>query len=291
MKAVTSFKDLNFNLKDFIYVIIGACLSASAVVWFVRPGSLIPAGMSGVTMLILMGVESQFALQLSYGIVYLVLNLILLSFVFNKLGKKFLTLSFLHVGLTSILVTLLPDIHITSDPVLIAVFGAILNGLGSTLTLRANGSTGGTDFIAIYYSMVKNKPQWDKIMIFNGLLLVYSGWTYQWDIAFYSIIYQFVSTKIVDTYHNRYKLSSIHVVTCQPDVVSKAMLSVTRHGLTKTDAFGVFKQSDTSILYMVASDFELDAIIKAIKESDPKAFIEISTVERVEGNYRQKPLE
>ena len=59
----------------------------------------------------------------------------------------------------------------------------------------------------------------------------------------------------------------------------------------RKNAFGVFKQSDTSILYMVASDFELDAIIKAIKESDPKAFIEISTVERVEGNYRQKPLE
>lgn len=291
MKVVTSLKSFNITLKDILYVIMGSFLSAAAVVWFVKPGALIPAGMSGVTMLILMGVESQFALQLSYGLVYLVLNLILLSFVIRKLGRKFLLLSFIHVFLTSTLISVLPFVKVTQDIVLVAIFGGILNGLGSTITLRANGSTGGTDFIAIYYSMVKNKPQWDKIMFFNGALLIYSGWTYNWDMAFYSIIYQFVSTKIIDTFHNRYKLSRIQVVTKNADKVSAAMLEVTRHGITKTDAMGMFKQSDINLLYMVASDFEVERIINAIKQSDPKAFIEISTVERVEGNYRQKPLD
>lgn len=291
MKVVTSLKSFNITLKDILYVIMGSFLSASAVVWFVKPGALIPAGMSGVTMLILMGFESQFALQLSYGLVYLVLNLILLSFVIRKLGSKFLLLSFIHVFLTSTLISVLPFVKVTQDIVLVAIFGGILNGLGSTITLRANGSTGGTDFIAIYYSMVKNKPQWDKIMFFNGALLIYSGWTYNWDMAFYSIIYQFVSTKIIDTFHNRYKLSRIQVVTKNADKVSAAMLEVTRHGITKTHAMGMFRQSDTNLLYMVASDFEVERIVNAIKQSDSKAFIEISTVERVEGNYRQKPLD
>lgn len=291
MKVVTSLKSFNITLKDILYVIMGSFLSAAAVVWFVKPGALIPAGMSGVTMLILMGFESQFALQLSYGLVYLVLNLILLSFVIRKLGRKFLLLSFIHVFLTSTLISVLPFVKFTQDIVLVAIFGGILNGLGSTITLRANGSTGGTDFIAIYYSMVKNKPQWDKIMFFNGALLIYSGWTYNWDMAFYSIIYQFVSTKIIDTFHNRYKLSRIQVVTKNADKVSAAMLEVTRHGITKTDAMGMFRQSDTNLLYMVASDFEVERIVNAIKQSDSKAFIEISTVERVEGNYRQKPLD
>lgn len=291
MKVVTSLKSFNITLKDILYVIMGSFLSASAVVWFVKPGALIPAGISGVTMLILMGFESQFALQLSYGLVYLVLNLILLSFVIRKLGRKFLLLSFIHVFLTSTLISVLPFVKVTQDIVLVAIFGGILNGLGSTITLRANGSTGGTDFIAIYYSMVKNKPQWDKIMFFNGALLIYSGWTYNWDMAFYSIIYQFVSTKIIDTFHNRYKLSRIQVVTKNADKVSAAMLEVTRHGITKTDAMGMFRQSDTNLLYMVASDFEVERIVNAIKQSDSKAFIEISTVERVEGNYRQKPLD
>ena len=288
---MTSLKKLNISIRDIIFVVCASLFSSAAVVWFVRPGQLIPAGISGTTQLIIMGFETQFGIVMSYGLVYLIINLILLSFVFNKLGKKFLILSFIHVFLTSTFIEVLPMLNITQDIVLVAIFGGMLNGIGSTISLRAQGSTGGTDFIAIYYSMVKNKPQWDKIMLFNGALLIYAGWTYNWDIAFYSIIYQFVSTKLIDTYHNRYKLSSIHVVTKRPDEVSQAMLAVTRHGITKTDAIGVFKQQETSILYMVASDFELKCISKAIMEADEKAFIEISTVDRVAGNYRQKPLD
>ena len=291
MKRAINLKSFNISVKDIIYIVVGALFSSAAVVWFVRPGSFIPSGMSGTTMLIILGFETQMGIVISYSIVYLILNMVLLGFVFGKLGTKFLLLSFIHVFLTSLLIGVLPPLHLTSDPVLLAVFGGVLNGFGSTIALRANGSTGGTDFIAIYYSMVKNKPQWDKIMLYNGALLIYAGYTYNWTTAFYSIIYQFVSTKLVDTYHNRYKLSSLHVVTHHPDEVSKAMLAVTRHGITQTDAIGVFKQKETTILYMVASDFEVQRIVDAIKEVDRKAFIEISTVDRVEGNYRQKPLE
>lgn len=291
MKPVTKLKNLNITFKDILFVVVGSCFSSLAVVWFVRPGALIPAGLSGTTMLITMEAQSKFAINLSYSIVYLVLNLVILSYVYNKLGKKFLTLSFINIFLTSILVAVLPEINLTDDLVLIAVFGGMLNGIGSSFALRANGSTGGTDFIAIYYSMVKNKPQWDKIMMFNGALLLYSGWTYNWDMALYSIIYQFVSTQIINTYHNRYKLSSIHVITQHADVVSEAMLKVTRHGITQTEGVGVFHQKNTSILYMVASDFELKCITKAVLEVDPKAFIEVSTVDRIVGNYRQKPLD
>ena len=284
-------KKMNLKLNEVLMVILAAFLSAAAVAWFVRVGNLIPAGMSGVSMLILMGFESNYDVILPFGPIYLVLNFILFMFVRKKLGKKFLALSFLHVLLTSLFVEILPPISITQDEFLIPIFGAILNAFGVTLALRANGSTGGTDFIAIYYSMVKNKPQWDKIMFFNGALLIYSGSMYNWDLAFYSIIYQFVSTKIVDTYHNRYKLSSLNIITENPHDVSQAVLRTTRHGITQTDGLGVFKQEKKSILYLVANDFEVKNIVEAIKSSDPKAFIEISPVGRVEGNYRQKPLD
>lgn len=284
------------NLKlikpiNIVLVVMGALFSALAVTQFVRVGNLIPAGMSGLSQLILMESSSKLGITLSYGLVYLILNTILLSFVFNKLGKKFLALSFLHVILTSIFIEIIPSFSITHDDILIPIFGGILNGVGSSLALKANGSSGGTDFIAIYYSMVKNKPQWDKIMYFNAALLIYSGWQYNWDLAFYSIIYQVVSTKIVDTYHDRYKLSSINIITTHADDVSKAILDTTRHGITMTEGIGVFKQEHRSILYLVANDFEVNKIVNAIKAADEKAFIEISSVERIEGNYRQKPLD
>lgn len=284
------------NLKkikpiNIVLVLLGSLFSAIAITSFVRVGNLIPSGMSGLSMLILMESQSRLGITLSYGFVYILLNGILLSFVYKKLGPKFLILSFTHVVMTSVFVEIMPPLSLTHDEVLIPIFGGILNGLGSSLALKANGSAGGTDFIAIYYSMVKNKPQWDKIMYFNAALLIYSGWQYNWDLAFYSIIYQVISTKIVDTYHDRYKLSSLNIITTIPNEVSEAILKTTRHGITKTQGLGVFKQVEVSILYLVANDFEIKSIVKAIKEVDHKAFIEISTVERVEGNYRQKPLD
>lgn len=277
--------------QNIILVVLGSLFSALAITSFVRVGDLTPAGMSGVSMLLLKESEMRLGITLSYGMVYLLLNALLLAFVYTKLGKKFLFLSFLHVILTSFFVEIMPPLSITHDEILIPIFGGVLNGLGSTLALKANGSAGGTDFVAIYYSMVKNRPQWDKIMIFNAALLVYSGWQYNWNLAFYSIIYQFVSTKIIDTYHDRYKLSSLNIITTLPNEVSHAIWETTRHGITQTDGLGVFKQESRSILYMVANDFEVNKIVSSIKVADPKAFIEISNVQRIEGNYRQKPLD
>lgn len=284
------------NLKlikpiNIILVVMGSVFSALAITAFVRVGQLVPSGMSGLSQLLLMEFSSKLNITLSYGLVYLALNAILLSFVYNKLGKKFLFLSFLHVILTSILIEIMPEFNITKDQILIPIFGGLLNGIGSSLALKANGSAGGTDFIAIYYSMVKNKPQWDKIMYFNAALLIYSGWQYNWNLALYSIIYQVVSTKIIDSYHDRYKLSSLTIITANADAVSKAILETTRHGITRSEAMGVFKQEARSILYLVANDFEVKKIVEAVKLADDKAFIEISTVQRIEGNYRQKPLD
>ncbi len=281
----------NIELKQIIMVSLGSLLSAFAITNFVRIGNLIPSGMSGTSQIIILEAKRLMNVDLPFGIIYFLLNLFLLSLVFKKLGRKFLTLSFMHVILTSILVSIIPSFNITHDKFLIPIFGGILNGLGSTLALRANGSAGGTDFIAIYYSIVKNKPQWDKIMFFNGALLIYSGWTYNWDLAFYSIIYQVISTKIIENYHDRYKLSSFNIVTEMPDAVCTAILKSTRHGITKTDGVGFYHNRPKTILYMVANAFETQKIIDAITLIDPDAFIEISSVDRIEGNYRQKPLE
>ncbi|RNM29094.1 YitT family protein [Erysipelothrix rhusiopathiae] len=283
--------------KHIVGIVVGALFSALAIKTFVRPGNLIPAGAGGLTILLLKESSRLFGIELSYGIVFFLINAIVLIFVWKKLGRRFLALSFLHVGLVSLfveilpVVTVLPNVDPNDQLILLAIFGGVMNGVGSSFALKVGGSAGGIDFVAIYYSMVKNKPMGDKIMYFNITLLIYSGFVYGWMLALYSIIYQFVSTQVIDHYHDRYKLSSLHIITDLPTEVSDAVMAVTRHGITKIDGIGMFKQKYKAVLYIVVNQFELACIIDAITHTDPKAFIEISSVERIEGNYRQKPLE
>ncbi|WZU00477.1 DUF2179 domain-containing protein [Erysipelothrix sp. D19-032] len=68
-------------------------------------------------------------------------------------------------------------------------------------------------------------------------------------------------------------------------------MSVTRHGITQLNGMGVYKHQYRAMLYMVVNEFEIKSIVDQVVAADPKAFIEVSSVERIEGNYRQKPLD
>lgn len=277
--------------RHVIGITFGSLFSAAAIKLFVQVGTLVPSGVAGISSLLVMEFDKFFGIKLSFSVLYLLVNLGILSFVFKHLGKKFITLSLMHVVLTSIFVEILPITKITNDMILIAVFGGLMNGIGVSIALKMNGSAGGSDFIAIYFSKVKNKPMWDKIMYFNIAMLLYFGWQYNWNLAFYSIIYQVISTRIIDTYHDRYKLSSIRIITTMPEEVSTEILKTVRHGITKLDGMGMYKRRDKSLLYMVVNTFEVDKIVKASKVADPCAFIEIGSVDRIEGNYYQQPLD
>lgn len=275
----------------YIGIVISAFLSSFALKVFVTQAHLVSSGITGLVLLIEKEVETFFSMTISFGILYFVINTLILLFVYKHLGKKFVTFSLLHVVLTSLFVEVIPNIHLTNDIMLLSIFGGIINGLGISLALKLGGSSGGTDFVAVYYSMVKKKPMWHKVMIFNVMLLMYNGWRFDWTLSLYSIIYQFISTEMISNFHDRYTLSSLRIVTEKPQEVSQAIFDVVRHGITRLDGQGVYSKKNHSMLYMVVNSFEIKEVLNAIKKTDSRAFIEISKVDRIEGNFRQRPLE
>lgn len=272
-------------------VIFGALLSSLALKLFVQKAQLVPSGITGVTTLFQKELSSVFGINISFGPLFLLLNVLVFLFVSKHIGKKFVTLSFIHVGFTSLFVSMIPRISLTDDVLLLTIFGGILNGLGISLALKMGGSSGGLDFISVYYATVKNRPMWHNVLIFNMFLLLYNGWRYDWTLSFYSIIYQFISTEILSNFHDRYKLSSLRIITIYPNEVSEAILKQVRHGITRFEGYGMFQKKKRYMLYMVVNSFEIKEVLNAIKETDPHAFIEVSTVNRIEGNYHQRPIE
>ena len=187
--------------------------------------------------------------------------------------------------------SLIPYYTITQDPLLISVFGGLINGFAIGMALRSNASSGGTDFIAIYLSMKYNMPTWNWILGANGVILVCAGLLFGWNQALYSIIFQFVSTEIVNSLHQRYKLTKINVVTNIPDAICDAVFHTCRHGVTKVKCEGGYTDEEHWLLLMTINTYQLKDVIDSIRKADSKAFITINHVERIIGNYYQKPLE
>ncbi len=284
-------KKIRHILTITTIVVFSSFLYSLSMNAFVDAGNLFPGGFSGISLLISRGAKMYFNLDIPFSIPYFSLNILVTILVFKYVGKMFIAYSVLWYTSTSIFTTILPVFPLTSDTLLIAVFGGILSGLGMALALRNNASSGGLDFIAIYASSRFNVSTWNYVFIFNSGVLLIAGLMFGWTQALYSIIFQFCSTQIINEMHTRYKLKNLYIITTIPDEVCDAIFRTTRHGITKLWGEGAYSHEPKCFLFMTLNAYQVPEVVDSIRMVDPKAFINVATSERIFGNYYQKPLE
>lgn len=279
------------DLKTFVMITISALVYSIAMKAFVEAGNLYPGGFSGLSRLLSQVLKDYFNINVGFGIIYLLLHVFPTILVYKYVGHRFTIFSMIQFSLVSIFVEILPSFPLTQDMLLIAVFGGILGGTGISIALKQNASSGGTDFIAIYFANKFNVSTWNYIMVGNMCILLLAGYLFGWNAALYSIIYQFCSTQIVNSRHDRYKLTNLMIVTENPNEVCEAIFKTCRHGITMIDGKGAWSKLDKKLLYMTINAYQVQEVVKAIQQADPKVFINISKTERIVGNYYQKPLD
>ena len=188
-------------LKSFACVILASCLMAFNIKPFVRAGELVPGGITGMTLLIQRIMLKYANITVPYSVLNISLNAIPAIIGFKLISKRFTGYSVLMIVLNSFLVDLIPSYKVTTDPLLIALFGGLLNGLAISIALYGKASSGGTDFIAVYIHRKWNISSWNIILGFNIILLLTSGMLFGFEASLYSIVFQFVSTQAIDTFH------------------------------------------------------------------------------------------
>ena len=275
--------------KRLIFVTVGACLIAFNIKSFVRTGGMFPGGFSGITILIQQICEKYFHFAMPYTVAYIPLNLIPVYIGLKYLGKKFTFYSFYVIALSSVVTDIIPDITITYDPLLIAIFGGLINGVAICLCLFVGASAGGTDFISIYFSEKKGIDAWNYIFLGNVCILITAGILFGFDRALYSIIFQFVTTQIIQTLYKRYQKHTLWIITSQPSAVYAKIAQMTHHDATLFKGTGCFQGTERNMVYSVVGTEEVSKIMKAIKEIDPKAFVNVMKTEQVNGRFYKRP--
>lgn len=286
---------MNFTKNDMKYVsmiLISSIVYSIGIVSFVHSGNLFPGGFAGLSRLLSEITSTYLNFPIHFSVFYFLMNFFSALFVWKKhIGKKFVVYSILWFSLTAFFTACFPYYSITNDPLLLAVFGGVINGFAIGISLQNNASSGGTDFIAIYFSMKYNKPTWNYIMMLNALILICAGLLFGWNQALYSIIFQFVSTQVVNSMHQRYRSTRIDVITNEPDEICDAVFHTCRHGITKIPCEGGYTDKPHWMLLVTVNTYQLKDVITIIRKTDPKAFITLNSVERIIGNYYQKPLD
>lgn len=277
--------------RRLVVVLAAAVLMALNIRIFVRNGGLYPGGATGLAILIQGVFEKFFHISISYTLVNVILNAIPVYIGFRYIGKKFTGYSLIMIFVSSILVDILPEIKLTSDTLLISIFGGMINGAAISMCLSVDATSGGTDFISIFLSQKSGKDSFNLILGFNVVILVLAGLLFGWDKALYSIIFQYASTQILHFLYRNYQQVTLFVVTTKPVEISKMIYELSGHGATIMNGKGSYLKEDRAVVYSVIDAPDAGNIEKKMHTIDERAFVNCITTKEIKGNFYFRPKE
>jgi len=284
-------KLLETDIVRIFIVTVAAFVLAVNLKSFVWAGQLVPGGLSGITVLLQRVFVRYFDITLPYTPIYLLFNAAPILLSLRNLGKRFTLYSIIMIVLSGIFTDLLPSIPITYQLPLISIFGGLINGAVISACLFANATSGGLDFVAVYFSEKRGIDAWNYILAFNAFTICISGYLFGWDTALYSIIFQYTSTQIVRTLYRKYKQDTLLIITEKPQEVYECIKKETNHDATLFTGKGCYRREERTMVYSVVAGDEVRKVTELIKQVDDVAFINVIRTEQIGGRFYRRPNE
>jgi uncharacterized membrane-anchored protein YitT (DUF2179 family) len=271
--------------KQIILVLLGGVVTAAGLQFFLLPNHLIDGGVTGISIIIarLTG--------LPIGLFLILLNIPFLVLGYKKFGKTFAVLS--SVGIATL--ALMTSVHVphglTDVPLLGAVFGGIVVGIGVGIVVRYGGIIDGTDTIALLIDRVTVFSIGEAIMAINGLIIACSGFVFGWDAALYSLIAYFVAHKAIDiTVEGLNESRSVWIVSMQVRAIGKAINEVIEEPVTYVKESDVKAKEPHGVLLAVTTRFEEEKVKAAARSVDPHAYMVVTRAHEVMGRISSGSL-
>lgn len=271
--------DLRNNILEYVYVIAGAAVVAIGFNAFLLPNQVASGGVSGIST-ILHGLFGW-----NPGLVQYAFNIPLFLAGVVLLGKKFGVKSFVGT-ITLPLVVLLTDNWEpwTNNPLLGALFGGIVVGLGIGLVFKGNASTGGTDLLAQIITKYTGLTLGTSVLLIDGLIAISAAIVFDLEKGLYALIGLYVTTKTIDIIQLGFSQSKmVYIITLKEDEVRDAIYAEINRGVTKLPAIGGYTGQERPVLMVVVYQTEFTKLKQLIKTVDPAAFVIVSDAYEVLG--------
>ena len=261
---------------DYIVLIFGATLVGVSVGSVLLPSKLSTGGFTGIATIL------HYVMKLPASVVLPALNIPIFLLVWKVIGFKYGFRSLVGMIFCSLGIKLGEYFGVlTTEPILAAIYGGFLSGLGIALTYRVGGSTGGTDLVAKLVQVKKQHMNLSEILlIVDSIIIATSSIIFNSiEVALYSIVSLYVMTKMLDLVLVGAEYSkAVFIITEKDKEISDYMHSVLSRTTTKINAVGTYTNTEKRILLCVVNKKEIPKLTEGILGIDDKAFTIITTV-------------
>jgi uncharacterized membrane-anchored protein YitT (DUF2179 family) len=276
-KIIMTWKTVLFNL---FLIFAGITVFVIGMNSILIPNNLLGTGVSGVAILIHYLLPSA-----DVGITYFILNIPLMVIGWFIISKRFMLYTIFGMAYFSLAAAVLktPPVPL-QDPILVAVFSGIICGTGSGIVLRSFGSAGGVDILAIYANKKFGLRPGLSSFFVNAVVILTGAYFFGLQIALYSMIYVFTSSKALDAVLTGFnqRLSTMIISDKYKEITEEIFRRVKR-GATFLQAHGAYTGIPKEVIFTITTLTELPKLKNVIFSIDPKAFVVVNSTLEVIG--------
>lgn len=281
MKKINEYLNMETSgiLFSIFMITLGCAIYAVGINSFVIPNKFASGGVAGIAIIL------YYIRQVPIGLTNLLLNSVLII-----IGRKFIekrTLVFTLYAL--IMMSLFMDIILTpafisSNVLISSIAGGVLMGVGIGLVVRGNGTTAGTDIIALILKRFFGISFSLGVFLINLIIIIISSFVIGLENAIVTLIMKFVTSYMINIFTEGFdRRKSLMIISDKQDEVSKEIVEKIGRGLTVFKAYGYFSHREKDVLYVIVSRHQVVQLQRLIAQTDPNAFVTISDVQQVIG--------
>jgi uncharacterized membrane-anchored protein YitT (DUF2179 family) len=271
-------------IRRIVFIFLGASLVSVGLEIFLVPNRIIDGGIVGISII------TSHLTGLPLGIFLTVLNLPFLLIGYKQIGKTFALSTLFGVLIMSVGTSLLHSVQpLTIDPLLAAVFGGIILGVGVGMVIRFGGSLDGTEIVAILFQKKLPFSVGEIVMFLNIFILGSAGFVFGWDHAMYSLIAYYIAYKMIDiTIEGFDESKSVWIISDKNKEIGNAILNRLGRGVTYLNGEGGYSGGSKRVIFCVITRLEEAKMKSIVEETDPTAFLAVGNIHDVKGGRFKK---
>lgn len=280
------------HIINVLLILVAGIINAIGVTMFLAPVSLYDSGISGTSMLLGELTEGK----VSLSVFLIILNIPLFILGLRRQGRKFTIYSAIAVVTYSVAAYLITDVLpvdvsfasplAKQDLFLCAIFGGIISGIGSGLTIRFGGAIDGIEVLSVLFAKRIGISVGTFVMIYNVILYIICGIaSNSWILPLYSIVTYAAASKTIDfIVEGLNKVKAATIITENPNEICEELSRAFGTGITVSEVRGYYSGNSRTMIYIIINRFQVSTMRDIVHALDKKAFIAINDIADVFSN-------
>lgn len=274
---------LKEDLLMLAVILLGNMILALGVMVFISPMNFMVGGATGIGMML----ERTLGIKLSLCVG--ALNVVMFVIGLLVLGKRFATTTllstFIYPSALAVLESIPAISTMNTDPVIAAVFGGAMIGLGVGMVIRVGASTGGMDIPPIILQKKTGIPVAISMNLMDIVIILIQVPGSNIQYLFYSIL-EILATMVVMDKIAMFGVTQtqVMIMSNKYEEINDAIQQKLDRGTTLLESVSGHLKNPQKVVMSIINNRQFHEMTNVVKEIDPNAFMVVNRVNEVHGN-------